>query len=209
MARDLGPKCKKCRREGEKLFLKGDRCNTQHCSVARRSYPPGQHGTARPGRVSEYGLQLREKQKIKKVYGLLEKQLYRYFTNAAKKKGATDANLIQQLEVRLDNVVYRFGLAKSRSLARQLVVHGHIYVNGRKVTIPSYRVRVGDKISVKPSASKKNYWQGVLKSINTEEVPGWVSWDKKNNAGEVTNLPTADDVDQSFDTRLIIEFYSR
>lgn len=209
MGRNISPKCKRCRREGEKLFLKGERCNTQNCSVAKRNYPPGMHGPVKARRLSEYGLQLREKQKVKKIYGILERQLEKYFNQASKKKGATDKNLIISLETRLDNAVYRLGYAKSRDQARQLVNHGHFYVNNRRTDIPSCQVKIGDKISLKPNFEKSSYFQTIKKSLKAENVPSWLVFNPGDNVAEVVASPRIEDLDQSFDTRLIIEFYSR
>lgn len=210
MARNLDPKCKRCRREGEKLFLKGERCFTQKCAVVKRNYPPGQHGPARSrGRLSGFGVQLREKQKAQKLYNILEKQLRNYYLEANQKKGATGETLIQLLELRLDNVVFRLSFAKSRSAARQLISHEHVLVNKQKVTIPSFRVKVGDVIAVAESAKKKKGFANLTKEINEEEIPKWFEVDPKGAKGEVVREPTVDDIGHKINTSLIVEYYSR
>ena len=209
MAKNLDPKCKRCRREGEKLFLKGERCYTPKCSMIRRNYFPGVHGPAGIVGKSEYYLQLREKQKAKKIYGLLEKQFRNYFLKASKKKGITDEILMQLLERRLDNVVFRLGFAKSRMQARQLINHKHFLVNDKIVNIPSYQVKQKDKIKLKKSSIKKPYFSNIIKSLTSETVPKWLKLDTKNLCGEVIDLPTLADIDRRINTRLIVEYYSR
>jgi small subunit ribosomal protein S4 len=189
MARYTGPVCRLCRREGTKLFLKGERCYTPKCSVDRRGYPPGQHGQGRK-RVSEYALHLREKQKARRTYGVLERQFRRYYDLAARRRGITGENLLQLLETRLDNVVYRLGFASSRPEARQLVLHGHFSVNGRKVSVPSYQVRPGDVVAVREG------------SRNLDKF-------KANLEGEILSLPTRDQIDVPVQEHLIVEYYSR
>jgi len=212
MARNLDPSCKQCRREGEKLFLKGERCFTQKCAVVKRSYPPGQHGPASESsrnRMSEYGVQLREKQKAKRLYGILEGQLRNYFLEASQKKSATGETLIKLLESRLDNAVFRLSLAKSRRKARQIISHGHILVNDKKVTIPSYRVKVGDVIQVGKRAQSKKGFANVAKEIVKEEIPKWLEINVKEVKGKVSQAPTIDDIGHKINTRLIVEYYSR
>jgi len=195
-------KCKLCRRAGEKLFLKGEKCNTQACPFIRRSYAPGQHGRI-PRRLSEYGLQLREKQKAKRIYQVNERQFKNYFKKAEKMKGVTGENLLRLLEMRLDNVVYRLGFSSSRAQARQIVSHGHILVNGRKVNIPSYQVKVGDKIALKEKSRKS------FPILKVEKLPSWLSFDKKTNEGKVVDVPVRGDIDFNIAEDLIIEFYGR
>lgn len=207
MARSLDPKCKKCRRENEKLFLKGERCFSPKCAMVKRNYPPGLHGPKRQSRPTQYGMQLREKQKVKKIYGVLEKQFRNYYTKAARQSGNASENLLRLLEMRLDNVVYRLGLASSRNLARQLVSHGHLCVNNKKVTIPSYQVKVGDKISVKPGNEQTPLFRDFLKASKKRDLPDWLELNELE--GKVTSLPKLDEIMQSFNMSLIIEFYSR
>ena len=202
-------KCKKCRRAGEKLFLKGDRCNTPKCAVTRRNYPPGIHGPKGESRISEYGVQLKEKQKAKRIYGMREKQFKNSFVKATKKTGITGDMFAQLLETRLDNVVHKLGFAKSRTLARQLVNHGHISVNDKSVNVPSYNVKVKDIIKVKDNAKKKNYFQNTSKTIIKDDVPNWLEVDTKNLSGTVTNMPTQMDMDRSINMKQIVEFYSK
>lgn len=209
MARYRGSVCKICRREGEKLYLKGERCYTDKCSVERRPYAPGQHGKDRRGKPSEYGIQLREKQKVKSIYGILERQNRRYFKIATKMQGIAGENYLQLLERRLDNVVYRLGFATSRSEARQFVLHGHIRVNGRKVNIPSYLVDVEDVITVKESSRKLPRFKEVFEINADLKVPDWLSVDMEKAEGKVLALPTRDDIDYPVEENLIVEFYSR
>ena len=209
MARYRGSVCKICRREGEKLYLKGERCYTDKCPVERRPYAPGQHGKNRRGKLSEYGIQLREKQKVKSIYGILERQNRRYFKIATKMQGIAGENYLQLLERRLDNVVYRLGFATSRSEARQFVLHGHIRVNGRKVNIPSYLVDVEDVITVKESSRKLPRFKEVFEINADLKVPDWLSVDMEKAEGKVLALPTRDDIDYPVEENLIVEFYSR
>ncbi|NLJ84384.1 MAG: 30S ribosomal protein S4 [Halanaerobiaceae bacterium] len=209
MARYRGSVCKICRREGEKLYLKGERCYTDKCPVERRPYGPGQHGKDRRGKPSEYGIQLREKQKVKSIYGILERQNRRYFKMATKMPGIAGENYLQLLERRLDNVVYRLGFATSRNEARQFVLHGHIQVNGRKVNIPSYLVDVEDTITVKEGSSKLPRFKEVFEINADLKVPEWLSVDMEKAEGRVLALPTRDDIDYPVEENLIVEFYSR
>ena len=209
MARDTGPVCRICRREGYKLYLKGERCFTDKCAVDRRNYPPGQHGHFR-SKPSDYGLRLREKQKVKKIYGVLETQFKHYFEQADRMKGITGYNLLLLLERRLDNIVYRMGFALSRRQARQLVRHGHFLVNGRKVNIPSYLVKVGDVIEVR---EKSRNLEVIKKALETTEarggVPRWLELDKDNFRGVVADLPKREELTMPIQEQLIVEFYSR
>ncbi|MFH2105520.1 MAG: 30S ribosomal protein S4 [Parcubacteria group bacterium] len=210
MARNLDPKCKRCRREGEKLFLKGERCFTQKCAVVKRNYPPGQAGPNQMrNKVSEFGIQLREKQKAKKLYGILEKPLRNYFREANKQKGATGETLIRLLEMRLDNAVFRLSFAKSRSLARQMVSHGHVLVNGKRVSIPSYQVKVGDVVEVGEGARKKKGFANLVEEISKEEIPKWLEIDSKGAKGTVIREPVTDDIGHKINTSIIVEYYSR
>lgn len=209
MARLLSPKCKQCRREGEKLFLKGERCYSQKCAMVRRKYAPGKHGQGGKKAMSEYNIHLREKQKAKRIYGVLEKQFRKYFKIAAKKVGQTGEILVKLLELRLDNAVYRLGLASSRSLARSLVSHGHISVNKKKVNIPSYQVRLGDIIEVKEGSKKKKYFQELIKTIKSENASKWLKLEAKNLKGEVISEPVSADLDKKINTQLIVEYYSK
>lgn len=209
MARNLKSRCTQCRREGEKLFLKGERCYMAKCAIVRRPYPPGIHGPKGKIRLTGYGTQLREKQKTKHIYGILEKQFRNYFDKASKKKGDTSEFLLQLIEMRLDNVVYRLGLAKGRQQARQLVGHGLIRVNGKKVTISSYGVEVGDVISIKPNAASKKLFLDLPQTLQKYEVPVWLSLDTAKLEGKIIRKPTKDDIKTQFDLKMIIEFYSR
>ncbi|MCP4428504.1 MAG: 30S ribosomal protein S4 [Chloroflexi bacterium] len=212
MARYTGPVCRLCRREGEKLFLKGSRCMTPKCSYERRSYPPGQHGREkqfRRGRASDYLLQLREKQKARRIYGLMERQFSQYFKRAEQRSGLTGANLLAILESRLDNVVYRLGLASSRAQARQLVQHGHIVLNGRKTNIPSALVTPGDTVSIRPESTRRTYFKALRQEIDDRQVPRWLSLDTGSMSAKVLNLPVRDDIDVTLNEQLIVEYYSR
>jgi small subunit ribosomal protein S4 len=209
MARKLGSKCKLCRRQGEKLNLKGEKCASGKCPVVRRSYAPGQHGpTARP-RHTSYGLQLREKQKARNTYGILETQFRNYFEKATRLTGNTADHLIVMLETRLDNVVYRLGLAKSRSLARQVVAHGNVRVNGRKVSVPSYAVKVGDLVAFSDRYAGSRSFKEEAPRIEKVEPPSWLFLDKAALTGKVLGKPQGDDLKQNFNPKLIVEFYSR
>lgn len=208
MARYTGADCRLCRREGVKMFLKGDRCYSDKCGVERRPYPPGQAGKKRP-RDSEYRVQLREKQKTKRMYGLLEKQFRSYYEVANRQTGITGENLLRLLESRLDNVVYRLGFAKSRDEARQVVRHNHIKVNGSKVNIPSYRIRPGDTISVAEKSKDLLVIKTSLISSEKVEVPGWLEVDIEKLAGKVLSLPERNQIDAPVREQLIVELYSK
>ncbi len=207
MGRYTGPRCRLCRREGTKLFLKGDRCYSDKCAMNRRSYPPGQHGRYRR-RLTGYAIRLREKQKLKRIYGVREEQFRRYVEEAQKVKGRTGTALLKILEERLDNVVYRAGFAASRAQARQLVSHGHFLVNGRVTDIPSYRVEPGDVIEVKPQ-SKDKLRELIKEAADKRSVPSWLTRDLENLRIQVNSEPAEEDLDKSIDTNLIVEFYSR
>ncbi len=208
MARYTGADCRLCRRETTKLFLKGDRCYTDKCAVERRPFPPGQAGKKRP-RDSEYRVQLREKQKAKRIYGLLEKQFRIYYELATRQKGITGENLLRLLESRLDNVVYRLGFAKSRDEARQIVRHNHITVNGRKVNIPSYRVRPGEVVAIANKSKDLLVIKTALISSEKTEVPGWLEVDIEKLQGKVLSLPTREMIDAPVREQLIVELYSK
>jgi len=208
MGRYIGPACRLCRRVGEKLFLKGERCFTPKCAVERRRTPPGDPSKRRR-RVSDHGVQLIEKQKARYSYGIMEGQFSRYVERAFKKPGITGEYLIELLERRLDNVVYRLGFADSRKQARQLVLHGHFEVNNHKTDIPSYSVGLGDVVSWKESARQKEFAQALAGAGSRRAIPQWLTVDQKAMNGKASSLPTADDLISSFDTRLIVEFYSR
>ncbi|MGI6733729.1 MAG: 30S ribosomal protein S4 [Anaerovoracaceae bacterium] len=207
MARYTGPSCRLCRREGQKLFLKGERCYSTKCAVDRRSYAPGQHGQSRRVKITEYGLQLREKQKAKRFYGLMEAQFRNYFDKASKKAGLTGENLLIMLETRLDNVVFRMGFASSRKEARQLVTHNHFTVNGKKINIPSYQVSAGDVIKVREkSASSPKFKEIRDMSIST---PSWISVDTDKLEGKVLAMPLREEIDTPVAEHLIVELYSK
>ncbi len=212
MARQTGPVCKLCRREGQKLYLKGEKCYTDKCPFERRSYPPGQHGRQaafRRRRASDYTLQLRAKQQARRIYGVLERQFRRYVRMAEGRDGLTSENLLSVLEQRLDNVVYRLGLADSRAQARQLVQHGHIMVNGRKTDIPSYLVRPEDIVSVRPESRRNYYFRERRDLLGQREVPAWLSFNEDDLSGRVLALPTRQEIDVPFDEQMIVDFYSR
>ena len=208
MARYTAAVCRLCRRSGEKLMLKGSKCITK-CTLDKRSKPPGQQTARRRQRLSERGLQLREKQKARYSYGLLERQFRRLFTTAEWQSGITGENLLVLLERRLDNVVYRLGFADSRTQARQLVRHGHILLNGRRTDIPSCLIKEGDTISWKPTSTKSEYYKQLVEDIKSKQVLNWLSLDKQNLVGQVLSLPTPDDIEAKFDGKSIVEFYSR
>jgi small subunit ribosomal protein S4 len=208
MARYTGPVCRICRRQGEKLMLKGARCFSPKCSVERRHTPPGQHGVSRR-RVSEYSLQLREKQKARFMYGVLERQFRRYFAEAERRPGLSGEILLQILETRLDNVVYRLGFAESRNQARQLVQHGHITVNGRRTYIPSYQIKPGDAISWEEGSSKLVPYQAAAQDIESKMIPSWLSLDRDTLSARILALPARSEIESTIDERLIVEFYSR
>ncbi len=208
MARNTCSVCRICRRENQKLFLKGDRCFTEKCAFERRAYPPGQHGQGRI-KFSEYGLQLREKQKIKKTYGLLERQFRNLFEKADRMKGVTGSNLLSMLERRLDNVVYRSGFANSRSEARQLVLHGHFAINGHKVNIPSYLVDKGDALEVHEKSRGMARIAGALEAVKRREIPQWLELDAAGLKAKIRDLPARDDVTAPMEERLVVELYSK
>jgi small subunit ribosomal protein S4 len=209
MARYLGPVCKLCRREGGKLYLKGDRCFTEKCSVSRRPYPPGQHGQGRI-KLSEYGLRLREKQKMRRIYGLLEKQFAAYYVSASHLRGPTGEEMIGLIERRLDNVVHRMGLAVSRRQARQLLRHNHILVNGKRLNIPSYTVSPGDKVEVREKSRKIVYVSSALASADGRPSPGWIEVDKANFSGTIKSMPIRDELNEpALKEQYVVEYYSR
>ena len=208
MARYTDAVCRQCRREGQKLFLKGERCYSDKCAINRRSFAPGQHGKARK-KLSEYGLQLREKQKARRYYGVLEGQFHHYFEMAERKAGITGENLLQILESRLDNVVYRLGFAMSRPEARQLVVHGHFTVKGKKVNIPSYLVSAGDVIAVQQKSKQSEKFKVVAEANANRPVPAWLEVDRENQSGKVVALPSRDQIDLDIQETLIVELYSK
>jgi small subunit ribosomal protein S4 len=208
MARYTGADCRLCRREGIKLFLKGDRCYGDKCAIERRPYPPGQAGKKRP-RDSEYRVQLREKQRTKRIYGLLEKQFRGYYDLASRQQGITGENLLRILESRLDNVVYRLGFAKSRDEARQITRHNHITVNGRRVNIPSYRVRPGDLVAVGVKSKDLLVIKTALIASEKIEVPGWLEVDIEKLQGTILSLPTREMIDAPVREQLIVELYSK
>jgi small subunit ribosomal protein S4 len=217
MARTIWPVCKLCRREGEKLFLKGARCMSPKCAIERRGYAPGQHGKTgqfrRRGRSrsTDYLLQLREKQKARRIYGVMERQFRRYFSIALRSKGLTGATLLQMLERRLDNVVYRLGFAASRAQARQLVQHGHVDVNGRRLDAPSHLVKAGDVVSVHPASQKRAYFKTLSQEFADRggSLPHWLSTDPTQFSGRVLALPSREDIDVKLNEQLIVEYYSR
>ena len=208
MARYTGPVCRLCRREGEKLFLKGERCYSDKCSVGRRSYAPGQHGQGRK-KNSEYATQFRMKQKAKRYYGLLENQFHMYFLEAERRQGVTGENLLRLLESRLDNVVYRLGFASSRKEARQLVLHNQFTVNGKKVNIPSYLEKEGDTVAVRSSSLDSEKIKAVLEANASRPTPNWLSRDNDTKSGKVLNLPAREDIDTPVEESLIVELYSK
>lgn len=212
MSKDLVPQCKRCRREGEKLFLKGERCYSSKCAIVKRNYAPGSSGVARRSQMTEYGTQLRAKQKVKRMYGLREAQFRNTFEAATQKKGNTGEFFVSMLESRLDNVVYRSGFAHSRRQARQFVTHGHFLVNKRKVTIPSYHVRSGDVIEVSSTKAKKKIWEDMLaaqKETSLNQVPEWLSADKKAMKITVATVPDGKELVDALNVSLIVEFYSK
>jgi small subunit ribosomal protein S4 len=208
VARYTGAVCRLCRREGLKLFLKGERCYTDKCAIERRNYPPGEHGQARP-KFSEYSVQLREKQKLRRMYGVLEGQFRRYFEMADRAKGVTGEILLQLLERRLDNVVYRIGFATSRSEARQLVRHGHFRVNGRKVNVPSFLIRAGDSVGVRERSHKVTRIQEALELAQRRGIPDWLEVTPESFAGRVKALPVRSDLTMPINEKLVVELYSK
>lgn len=212
MARIISSKCRQCRQAGEKLFLRGERCYGAKCGMVKRAYPPGAQGKKSSGRrrtVSEFGKQLKEKQRVKIIYGILERQLRKYFEEASAKKGDARENLVRRLEMRLDNVIFRLGFAVSRNAARQLVSHGHILINGKRVNIPSYEVRTGETISLGQRISKSKLTEGLAVSIKKHQPPVWLALDKEKMEAKVLSGPTIDDLGDLAPVGLIIEFYSR
>ncbi len=209
MARHTGSVCRLCRRERMKLFLKGDRCFKEKCAIERRAYPPGQHGQRRGRRTLGYGLQLREKQKVKRIYGIQERQFRTYFAKSDSKKGITGENLLVALERRLDNVVYNLGFGASRAQARQLVRHGHIQVDGKKINIPSYQVRMNQVISVKDKSRKNEFIRSSVETARGRGVPEWLELDPENFTGKVLSLPDREQIKIPIQEQLIVELYSR
>jgi small subunit ribosomal protein S4 len=209
VARYTEATCRLCRRENLKLFLKGDRCYTDKCAFERRSYPPGQHGQRRGGKISDYGVQLREKQKVKRIYGVLEKQFRKYYERAERQKGITGTNLLILLERRLDNIVYRMGFASSRNQARQLVRHSHFTVNGRKVNIPSCQVKIGDVIEVKEKSRKIPTILEAIETVVRREMPSWLEVDSGNFRGTIKEFPNREELTMPINEQLIVELYSK
>jgi small subunit ribosomal protein S4 len=212
MARYTGPVCKLCRREGEKLFLKGEKCFSPKCPVERRNYPPGEHGREsmyRRRRVSDFQKQLREKQKMRRIYGVMERQFRRYYERALRRRGMTGEALLQQLELRLDNVVYRLGYAASRNQARQLVTHGHFNLNGRRTDVPSTIVRPGDSVAVRDGSRQRPYFKDLDAEAETRSVPKWLERDLGGLSGKILHMPEREDIDAALNEQLVVEFYSR
>ena len=209
MARNLDPKCRQCRREGEKLFLKGEKCFTDKCAIEKRNYPPGQHGQKRGTRLSDYGVQLREKQKIRRIYGVLESQFRDYYAEADRRKGVTGENLLQLLECRLDNVTYRMGLGSSRTEARQIVRHNSILVNGKRVNIPSYQVKPGDVIEVAERAKQQLRVKGAIEAAEQRGFPEWLEVDVKGLKGTFKAKPQRDELPSTINENLVVELYSK
>jgi len=209
MARYTGPVCRLCRREGMKLFLKGERCYAEKCAIEKRNTPPGQHGKARKAKLAGYGLQLREKQRVKRIYGVLENQFRRYFEAADRQRGITGELLLQKLECRLDNVAYRLGFATSRSQARQLVRHGHFSVNGRKVDIPSFLVREGDVVGVRARSQKNVFVLHAMEEVKGRGIPEWLSVQPEQMSGRVVALPSRAQINLPVQEQLIVELYSK
>ena len=209
MARYTGSVCRLCRRENLKLFIKGDRCYGDKCAFERRPYAPGQHGQRRGGKYSDYRLQLREKQKVKRIYGALEGQFRRYYYHAEKKKGITGTNLLILLECRLDNVVYRMGFASSRKQARQLVRHNHFLVNNRKVNIPSFQVKMGDEVTVKEGSRKVQAILDAMETVVRRGIPNWIEIEKDSFRGTLKSIPNREDLTMPIQEQLIVELYSK
>lgn len=205
MAKNLAPKCKQCRRAGEKLFLKGDRCVGPKCAFSRRGAPVAAKGK----KMSEYGTQLKAKQKAKKEYGMMEKQFKLTFEKAQKQTGKAGENLLKLLETRLDNTVFRLGLAESRPKARQIVGHGHVQINGKKVNIPSYQVKAGEVITIKPGSKKSKLFANLEDKVKKAQVPGWLNFDVKAGTAKVLNRPSTEDIKSDIDTQVIVEYYSK
>lgn len=209
MARNLDPKCRQCRREGEKLFLKGEKCFTDKCAIEKRNFPPGQHGQRRNKRLSDYGVQLREKQKLRRIYGILEGQFRGYYADADRQKGITGENLLQLLECRLDNVTYRMGFGASRTEARQIVRHNSILVNGKRVNIPSYQVRPGDEVQVADAFKQQLRIKGALEAAEQRGFPEWISVDVKAFKGTFKAKPQRDELPSTINESLVVELYSK
>ncbi len=212
MGKYIGPVCRLCRREGEKLFLKGERCFSPKCPFERKPYPPGQHGRSarfRRGRESDYARQLRAKQRARRIYGVMERQFRRYYDMALKRRGLTGLNLLQILESRLDNVVYRLGFARSRREARLLVTHGHFTVNGRRTDIPSMLLKPGDVVAVREGSRKRKFFKDLRDLAEKHTVPAWLERDLENLSGKVLRLPERGEIDTNINEQLIVEFYSR
>ena len=209
MARYRDSVCRHCRRENLKLYLKGDRCYSDKCAFDRRSYPPGQHGERRGRKISDYGIQLREKQKVKRMYGLSEKQFHLFFERADRLKGVTGTNLLVMLERRLDNVVYRLGFTNSRAQGRQFVLHNHFLINGKKVNVPSMLVKVGDKIEVREGSKKISAIADSLEAVVRRGIPQWLELEKENFKGVVNSFPVREDITMPIQEQLIVELYSK
>ena len=209
MARYIGPVCRLCRREGMKLFLKGERCYTEKCAIEKRNFAPGQHGKTRKSKLAGYGVQLREKQKVKRIYGVLEDQFRLYFEQAERTRGITGETLLQLLERRLDNVAYRLGFATSRPQGRQLVRHGHFTVNGRKVNIPSFSVKPGDVVAIRQSSQKSPAILHALEEVKGRGVPDWLQFDPAAFSGKVASVPTREQINLPVQEQLIVELYSK
>jgi small subunit ribosomal protein S4 len=209
LARNLDPKCRQCRREGEKLFLKGEKCFTDKCAIEKRNFPPGQHGQRRNKRLSDYGVQLREKQKLRRIYGILEGQFRGYYADADRQKGITGENLLQLLECRLDNVTYRMGFGASRTEARQIVRHNSILVNGKRVNIPSYQVRPGDEVQVADAFKQQLRIKGALEAAEQRGFPEWISVDVKAFKGTFKTKPQRDELPSTINESLVVELYSK
>jgi small subunit ribosomal protein S4 len=209
LARNLDPKCRQCRREGEKLFLKAEKCFTDKCAIEKRNFPPGQHGQRRNQRLSDYGVQLREKQKVRRIYGILEGQFRSYYAEADRQKGITGENLLQLLECRLDNVAYRMGLGGSRTEARQIVRHNSILVNGKRVNIPSYQVKAGDVVSVAEASKSQLRIKGALEAAEQRGFPEWLEVDVKGLKGTFKAKPQRDELPATINESLVVELYSK
>jgi small subunit ribosomal protein S4 len=209
LARNLDPKCRQCRREGEKLFLKAEKCFTDKCAIEKRNFPPGQHGQRRSSRMSDYGVQLRERQKVRRIYGVLEKQFRSYYAEADRQKGVTGENLLQLLECRLDNVVFRMGLGGSRTESRQIVRHNSILVNGKRVNIPSYQVRAGDVVSVVEASKRQLRIKAAIEAAEERGFPEWIEVDVKAFSGTFKSKPQREDLPSTINESLVIELYSK
>ena len=209
MARYLDGKCRQCRREGIRLYLKGERCYTDKCAIERKAYAPGEHGQSRRQKITPYGQQLREKQKARRIYGIMERQFRNYFHKAERKKGVTGELLLQMLETRLDNVVYRLGIAPSRNAARQLVRHGHVQVNGRKVDIPSYSLRAGDVVSIRDKSKSLDVVKETVANRRRTEMQEWLDFDEKAFSGRLLQVPAREQIPVPVQEQLIVELYSK